>query len=185
MDLQAIVSVAEIVNALAVTLTLVVLVISIRQNTNSQRAVAVDALAAAVAAINVPAMESPIIGSAVSRATADWGAAAREERIIAHYYLFSYFKLCENAWYQYRARILDHTQWLGWEKPLRMYYHCKGVQEGWWPMRRHSYSLDFQQFLSATTRPTDIASLTEMFDYVSVTPNSSLEPTRTAGENGN
>jgi hypothetical protein len=184
MDLQTIVSVAEIVSALAVALTLVVLVVSIRQNTKSQRGLAVDALAAAVAAINVPAMESHKLGSAVSKATADWGAADREERIIAHYYLFSYFKLCENAWYQHRAKILERAQWLGWEKPLRMYYHCKGVREGWWPMRRHSYSLEFQRFLSETTPPTDIASLTDMFDYVPVTPNNSLEPNRTAGENG-
>ena len=58
MNLQSFVSLAEIVNALAVTATLVVLVVSIRQNTKTQKVLAVESLAAAITAINVPAMES-------------------------------------------------------------------------------------------------------------------------------
>src|SRR5947209_11083832 len=95
MDLQVLVALAEIVSALAVVLTLVVLIISIRQNTKSQKALVVDSLAAAITSINVPAMESPALGSALSKATADWSSATREERIIAHFFLFSFFKLLE------------------------------------------------------------------------------------------
>ena len=167
MELQTLVSMAEIVSAVAVALTLVVLVVSIRQNTKSQRALAVEALAAAIAAINVPAIESHKVGAALLKATEDWGAAHREERIIAHFFLFSYFKLTENAWYQQKAKILDQAQWVGWEKVLRKYYHSRGVQEVWWPNRRHAYSLDFQRFLSETTPPTDIGSLNDIFNYVS------------------
>ena len=93
MNLQVIVALAQIVSALAVLLTLVVLIISIRQNTRSQKALVVDSLAAAITSINVPAMESPVLGSALSKATADWSSASREERIIAHFFLFSFFKL--------------------------------------------------------------------------------------------
>jgi hypothetical protein len=64
MRLQELVALAEIVSALAVLLTLVVLIVSIRQNTKSQKALVVDSLAAAIASINVPAMESPVLGSA-------------------------------------------------------------------------------------------------------------------------
>src|SRR5438876_11103973 len=96
MNLQVLVALAEIVSALAVTLTLIVLIISIRQNTRSQKALVVDSLAAAIASINVPAMESAALGSAISKATANWGSASREERIMAHYFLFSFFKLSEN-----------------------------------------------------------------------------------------
>src|SRR5216117_3389747 len=89
MNLQVIVALAQIVSALAVLLTLVVLIISIRQNTRSQKALVVDSLAAAITSINVPAMESPVLGSALSKATADWSSASRDERIIAHFFLFS------------------------------------------------------------------------------------------------
>ncbi len=119
MSLQTLVAVAEIVSALVVALTLIALIVSIRQSTKSQKALVVDSLAAAITSINVPAMESPALGSALAKATADWRSATREERIVAHYFLFSLFKLLENAWYQQKAGILDQAHWLGWESLLR------------------------------------------------------------------
>ena len=166
MNLQVLVATAEIVSALAVLLTLVVLIVSIRQNTKSQKALVVDSLAAAIASINVPAMESHVLGSAISRATADWASATREERIVSHYFLFSLFKLLENAWYQQKAGILDKAQWLGWETMLRKYYHADGVRRVWWPGRKHAYSPEFQKFLSGTKPPDELGSLTDLFDYV-------------------
>src|SRR5438552_10700384 len=166
MTLRMWVDVAQIVSALAVTLTLLAVILTIRQNTRSQKAVAVDSLAAAITSINVPAMESHILGSALSKATADWSSASREERIIAHYFLFSLFKLLENAWYQQKAGILDQAHWLGWENLLRKYYHSEGVRRVWWRSRKHAYSADFQKYLAGTKPPEDISNLGEIFDYV-------------------
>src|SRR5438128_8468021 len=92
MNLQVLVALAEIVSALAVTLTLIALIVTIRQNTRSQKALAVDSLAAAITSINVPAVESPALGAAISKATTDWASASREERIMAHYFLFSFLR---------------------------------------------------------------------------------------------
>src|SRR5205814_6950599 len=88
LNLQVLVAVAEIVSASAVTLTLIALIITIRQNTRSQKALVVDSLAASIASINVPAMESHALGSAISKATANWGSASREGRIMIRYFLF-------------------------------------------------------------------------------------------------
>jgi len=167
MDLNNLASMAEIINAVAVTLTLLFLIVSIRQNTRSQKALAVDSLAAAIAAINVPAMSSPALGTAVSRAVNDWASASRDERIMAHYFLFSYFKLCENAWYQQRAGILEVGQWQGWETGTRKFYHSQGVREVWWPARRHSYSAEFQAFLAGTAPADELGSLKDIFDLPS------------------
>ena len=122
MNLQVFGGVAEIVSALAVPLTLIGLIIRIRQNAMSQKALVVDSLAAAITSINIPAMESDVLGSALSKATTDWSSASRQERIGAHYFLFSFFKLLENACYQQRAGILGQARWLGWERLLRKYY---------------------------------------------------------------
>ena len=84
MNLPVLVAVAEIVSALAVTFSLIALIVSIRQNTRSQKALVVDSLPAAIASINVPAMESHALGSAISKATTNWGSASREERIMTH-----------------------------------------------------------------------------------------------------
>jgi hypothetical protein len=166
MNLQVLVALAEIVSALAVLLTLVVLIISIRQNTKSQKALVVDSLAAAITSINVPAMESPVLGAALAKATADWSLASREERIVAHYFLFSLFKLLENAWYQQKAGILDQAHWLGWESLLRKYYHAEGVRRVWWRSRKHAYSPEFQKYLAGTKPPEDLSNLGEIFDDV-------------------
>ena len=166
MTLRIWVDLAQIVSALAVTLTLLAVILTIRQNTRSQKALAVDSLAAAITSINVPAMESHVLGSALSKATADWGSATREERIITHFFLFSFFKLLENAWYQQKAGILDEPQWVGWETLLRKYYHADGVRRVWWPGRKDAYSTEFQKFLSLTKPPDELGSLNELFDYV-------------------
>ena len=153
MTLQGWVDLAQIVSASAVTLTLLAVIMTIRQNTRSQKAVAVDSLAAAITSINVPAMKSHILGSALSKATADWGSANREERIIAHFFLFSFFKLLENAWYQRKAGILDQAQWVGWEMMLRKYYHADGVQGGGGRRARTVTRQDFKGFLLEQSRP--------------------------------
>lgn len=126
MSLQTIVATAEIVSVLSVALTLIALIVSIRQSTKSQKAIAVQSLAAAITAVNISAMQSPAMGAALAKTMADWRSAGREERIIAHFFLFSFFKLLENAWYQRKAGVLDQAQWIGWETMLRKYYHAEG-----------------------------------------------------------
>ncbi len=168
MDLQSLASIAEIVGGIGVLVSLIFLFISIRQNTTSQRALAVDSLTAAITAINVPAIESPTVGAAVAKAVLDWGSASRDERIIAHYFLFSFFKLSENAWYLRKSNVLDEGQWLGWETSLRMYYHSDGIQKVWWPNRRNAYSVEFQKFLAGTTPPDDHGSLADIFEDVGI-----------------
>ena len=80
MELTQLTSYAEIINAVAVTLTLIALIVTIRQSTRAQKALAVDSLAAAIAAINIPAMESPALGSSVARAVARLITELREHR---------------------------------------------------------------------------------------------------------
>src|SRR5437764_796436 len=58
MTLQMWVDLAQIISASAVTLTLLAVIMTIRQNTRSQKALAVDSLAAAITSINVAAMKS-------------------------------------------------------------------------------------------------------------------------------
>jgi hypothetical protein len=163
MSLQTFVALAEIISSVAVVLTLVVLAVSIRQNTRAQRVLAVESLTSAVVAINVPAMENPALGSAVAKATLDWKSASRDERIIAHYFLFCYFKLAETAWYQQKAGTLESGQWQGWENTIRVYYHSAGVREHWWPARGRAYSPAFHDYLAQTTPPERIGTLSDIF----------------------
>src|SRR5438477_6358810 len=165
MTLQMRVDLAQVISASAVTLTLLAVLVSIRQNTRSQKALAVDSLAAAITSINVPAMQSHTLGSALSRTMADWSSASREERIIAHYFLFSFFKLLENAWYQQKTGIQSSTvAWMGDAA-------AKILSRRWseWELvssRKQAYSPEFQKFLSGIKSPDDLGSLNDLSDYV-------------------
>jgi hypothetical protein len=155
--------VAQVAGALGVLGSLIFVGLQIRQNTQSQRVVAVESLMAAIAAINVPAMQSPALGTALAKVLKDWTAASHDERVVAHYFLFCFFKLHEQAWYQRKSRVLDHAQWIGWENLIRGYYHSPGVQQVWWPSRRQAFSPQFQAYLAATAPPQQIATLTDLF----------------------
>jgi hypothetical protein len=170
MSLEQAAYLSQVIAAVGVLASLIFVGLQVRQNTRSQRVVAVDSLATAISAINVPAMESPAIGEALSKALQDWGSATREQRIIAHFFLFSFFKLHESAWYQRRNGVLDAAQWTGWEALLRTYYHSNGVKAGWWPRRQHAYSPAFQAYLAQTSAPaTYVGSLNDLFDNIAPT----------------
>jgi len=94
----------------------------------------------------------------------DWSAASRDERITAHYFLFSFFKLVEAAWYQQRAGVLERGQWLGWKTAIRQYYHSPGVAGVWWPRRRQAFSPEFQAYLASTRPPEGLGTLVDIFD---------------------
>jgi len=163
MTIEQLSALAQIVGASAVLASLIFVGLQIRQNTHSQRIVAVESLAAAIAAINVPAMQSPALGTALATALKDWSLASHDQRVIAHYFLFCFFKLHEQAWYQYRSRVLDDAQWVGWENLIRAYYHSPGIQQVWWPSRREAFSPQFQAYLAATEPPRAISTLADLF----------------------
>ena len=163
MDIQTISSFTGIVSSIAVTLSLVFVIVSIRQNTNSQKVLAVQSLASAIAAINVPAMETPELGAALATTAKDWRSATREQRILAHFFLFSYFKLAETAWYHQKAGVLEPGQWVGWESVMRMFYHAPGIQQGWWPHRGLAYSSAFRDYLAQTQPPAGMGTLNDIF----------------------
>ena len=162
MPLNELADLGSVIAALAVVLTLPVLIISIRQNTKAQRAIVVDNLAASIANINAPLTSNPKIGAAVQAATEDWSSATRDQRIMAHYFLYSVFKLHENAWYQLRAGILDEEVWEGWSASMVKYYHLPGIRDVWWPARGKSYNKKFRDYL-ATTTPPDVSELGDIF----------------------
>jgi hypothetical protein len=155
---------SQIIAALCVAASVVFVILELRANTKSQRVVAVNSLSVGIAQINVASMQSPALGDALAIAVKDWSAATREQRIVAHYFLFTFFKLHENAWYQERAGMLERDQWQAWERSIRLYYHSPGVQKGWWPRRHDAFSAAFQDWLAGTTPPEDVAALSELFD---------------------
>ena len=92
----------------------------------------------------------------------DWNSATREQKTVAHYFLFTWFKMAEMAWYQQQAGVLDQDQWSGWEAVTRIFYHSEGVKRVWWPNRSVAYSTAFQEHLAKTDSLSGIIPLNEL-----------------------
>jgi len=174
MTLEAIYMISQVIASIAVILTLVPLLISIRQNTRAQLTTSVESLTTAITSINVPAMQSPELGNALALVREDWWSATRDQRIVAHYFLFSYFKLMEQAWYQHRSGVLAKSQWEGWEVSTTNYFHSPGIRNIWWPMRRTAYSREFRDFLEASQPHEESSSLVDIFGPPATAPSATM-----------
>ena len=163
MSLEEAACLGQVIAAFAVLGSLVFVGLQIRQAARFQKLAAVNALSTAIAGINLAGMETPALGEALAAASRDWGAASREQRIVAHYFLMSYFKLAENAWNHRKAGILTSDQWFGWENMLLIFYHSAGVQSAWWPRRHNAFSPPFQAYLAGTKAPEDFGTMSEVF----------------------
>ena len=163
MDIQF---VSEIISSVAIVLSLIFVVYQIYQNTKAQKALVVDSLAKAIADINAPLTSDPQVGISISKALKDWEAATPEDKARAHYFLFSIFKLSENAWFQKEAGVLSDEQWNGWEAMALYYYRSDGVTNHWWKMRGGGFSVEFSEHLKNSTREIKVSPLDEIMGGV-------------------
>ena len=161
MTLETINSVAQIVAAIGVIASLFYLAAQIRQNTKSQRAVAVDSLTGSLIAMLGPQASDASLTRALATAVEDWHAATEEDRSRAVAVLFAAFKLAENAWFQQRQGTLEREQWQGWDLYIRAYFHRPGVKV-WWSLRRGMFAAGFRDYIEATEPIAEAVPLTEL-----------------------
>jgi hypothetical protein len=119
-NLEAIITWAQLIAAVGVIGSLFYLGLQIRQNTRPMRAF-----------------------------VADWHGASEDDRARALPLLFATFKLFENAWFQQRQGTLDPQQWEGWDAYIRMYYHRPGAKT-WWQTRRAAFAAGFRDYIEAS-----------------------------------
>ena len=161
MDLETLSALAQLIAAVGVVASLFYLAAQIRQNTKSQRSVAVDSLTGSLIAVLGPQANDPALTRALAAAVEDWRGAAEEDRLRAVAVLLAIFKLFENAWFQQRQGTLEREQWQGWDRYIRAYYHRPGVKT-WWSLRRGMFAAGFRAYLEATEPIAEAVPLTEL-----------------------
>jgi len=160
-SLETLSAIAQLVAAIGVIASLFYLAAQIRQNTKSQRAVAVDSLTGSLIAMLGPQANDASLTRALSAAVEDWYGATEDDRSRAVACLFAVFKLAENAWFQQRQGTLEREQWQGWDRYIRAYYHRPGVQV-WWSLRRGMFAAGFRDYLESTEPIAEAVPLTEL-----------------------
>ena len=161
MSLETINSIAQITAAIGVIASLFYLAAQIRQNTKSQRSVAVDSLTGSLIAVLSPQANDPALTRGLAAAVEDWRGAAEEDRLRAVAVLLAIFKLFENAWFQQRQGTLEREQWQGWDLYIRAYYHRPGVKI-WWSLRRGMFAAGFRAYLEGTEPIAEAVPLSEL-----------------------
>jgi len=160
-NLETVSAIAQIVAAIGVIASLFYLAVQIRQNTQSQRSVAVDSLTGSLIALLGPQGTDPSLTRAFAAAVEDWNGATEEDRLRAVAVLLAIFKLFENAWFQQRQGTLDREQWQGWDLYIRAYYHRPGVKI-WWSLRRGMFAVGFRDYLEGTEPIAEAVPLSEL-----------------------
>jgi hypothetical protein len=160
-NLETINAIAQLVAAIGVIASLFYLAVQIRQNTRSQRSIAVDSLTGSLIALLGPQATDPALPRAFATAVEDWHGATDEDRFRAAAVLFALFKLSENAWFQQRQGTLEPEQWQGWDLYIRAYYHRPGAKARW-SLRRGMFAAGFRAYLEATEPIAEAVPLTEL-----------------------
>lgn len=159
MKLETINSIAQIVAAIGVIVSLFYLAMQIRQNTRSMRAVVVDALTRGI--VDILSAQTPEVMRSFAKAVEDLDSTNEQERLHALPQFFALFKLFENAWFQRRQGTLNAEQWEGWDAYIRIYFHRPGVQT-WWRMRRAAFASGFRNYLESTKPIEQMAPVAEL-----------------------
>lgn len=152
MDWQAIGSIAQVIGALAVVLSLIYLSIQVRQSTKATNVATAHATSSAIREWIQPMMEDVDLSWTFTVGAEDPGRLDERERVRFGQCCFTYFRMFEDAFYQYEHGTLDPALWDGYKIHLAAYAKSPGML-AYWKERRHTYHPRFREFLDGYEPP--------------------------------
>lgn len=152
MNWDAVGALAELVGATGVIASLIFVGFQVRQNTRSVRAATYDSLVRSNGQWLDSIIQDAHLASGFEHVVESWDTVDEADRPRLMYLMTQLFRHWENAFFQHRQGTLETTLWETWEAIILSYFHQPGVQQ-WWQLRRHAYSLEFRDFLEASTPP--------------------------------
>ncbi|MGQ0813516.1 MAG: hypothetical protein ACT4O1_03535 [Gemmatimonadota bacterium] len=149
MDLQDFGSLAEILSAVAVLVSLVYLATQIRQNTIALRQTMSQSVAVGGTEFARSIYEDPDLSDLFFRGVASWHTLSASEQNRMRLVFHSQFRLWENLYFQHLHGVMDDEAWEGWNVLLIGYFHQPGIR-AWWDTRKQVYARSFRDYLEST-----------------------------------
>ena len=146
MTLAELGSIGEFVAAIATLGTLVYLALQIRQNTETVRIGASQAILASLNESLQSAAASADSARVLVLGQNDFDELPDDEKAQFIVWVFAWFRVLEQAYYYHRNGYLADEIWEGQVAHLRQVVSGKAVKE-WWAVRRSFYSRSFQSFV--------------------------------------
>jgi len=146
MDLVAISTLAQVVSAVGVIISLVYLAVQVRQNTRAVRNSTHHALT--VTRLDYIAMvaQNAELSRILRIGTQDFSQLNEEERHRFHLIMYHLFSAGENFYYQQKQGALDAEQWERWCGTLRYHFTQPGIRT-WFATSPIRFAASFGEFL--------------------------------------
>ena len=152
MSWQAIGSIAELVGAVGVIISLLYLAVQIRQSTKATKVATAHAISAAVREWNQPMLEDADLSWTFTVGTEDPARLDERERSRFYQICFSFFRMFEDVHYQYEHGVLEAEIREGYKLHYAAYAKAPGML-AYWNLRRHTYHPRFRDFLDMYEPP--------------------------------
>ena len=161
MTLDDLGNVGEFIGAMAVVISLLYLAVQIRQNTRSLRASAHQMITVQIAELNRTIVEQPEVASILERGFADGNSLTTEESRRFNAYNSARFRHYDNIYYQYRAGMLEESQWQGLSNLLCVHLTQQPGLRQWWEGVTDFYSTEFVAYCRNMLDQIDAAAAAE------------------------
>lgn len=151
MGLQDLANAAEVVSGVVVAITLIYLVIQIRQNTASIRAENFARALDRVSAMQSALFENGELARLQAQGSLDPYKLTREERLRLTWWFFEAFGTFEFMFHQARSGALPDEVWQRWSATIVWWVSFPGVQ-AWWRAMPAPFSQSFTSFVDDAIR---------------------------------
>ncbi len=153
----------EFVGAIAVVLTLFYLSVQIRQSSRSMRSSAAQAVLHAISEQYRVAAESQNLAHVVGLGFRDFEVLDADQRTQFLFWLFSWFRLMEQAHQHFENGNIPASTWKGQLAHIRSYLPAPAVAH-FWELRSAFFSEEFQSLIDSIdlTEPSTVPNVMEM-----------------------
>lgn len=147
MTIEELGNLGEFIAALATLGTLIYLALQIRQNTASTKIAASQSILASLNQALHVASSTPQAARATILGQTDYENLAEDEQAQFIVWIFSWFRVLEQAHFYYEKGYLEEEMWSGQVEHLKQVIKSPAVS-GWWEVRSAFFSPHFRQVVN-------------------------------------
>lgn len=161
MNWEAVGTVAEIVSAVAVVISLLYVAVQIRHNTRQMRVATHDGTNRDFRQLTRTILTSGLTEVMV-RGCEDPDSLDDDQKLEFAYLMFDLFKAFENVHYHYLHGTLGDDAWQGWVRFIEQYAIAPGARR-YWSVRRDIFASDFRDFIDGLDPTSEVKRVGDVF----------------------
>lgn len=139
-------SIAEVVSAIALVISLIYVGVEVHRNTVTQVQVSTQTLVSEANLTYVLIAQDPDLSCIYLQGMADFSGLGSHEKLRFSAFLMQSLRALEELHAQWLEGLVDARIWQGFDAQMTEIIQAPGFQQ-WWEQRRHFFSEEFQMLL--------------------------------------